>query len=152
MTIYYADSSALLKKYVNENGSVWTRHALAAPAVVITAQLALIEIASALNRRVRDGTVTAHDYTRLANDFRDECRDQFQIITLDQALVNLSWAVLERHALRAYDAIHLASALVMDRQLVEAGLAAPIFLAADDRLLKAAQAEGLAVDNPNLHP
>lgn len=152
MTIYYADSSALLKKYVNETGSVWTRQALAAPAVVITAQLALIEIASALNRRVRDGTVTAHDYARLANDFRDECRDRFQIIALDQTVINLSWAVLERHALRAYDAIHLASALVMDRQWVETGLAAPIFLAADDRLLKAAQAEGLAVDNPNLHP
>jgi len=152
MTIYYADSSALLKKYVNETGSVWTRQALAAPAVVITAQLALIEIASALNRRVREGTVTAHDYARLASDFRDDCRDRFQIITLDQVLVNLSWAVLERHALRAYDAIHLASALVMDRQWVEAGLPAPIFLAADDRLLKAAQAEGLVVDNPNLHP
>jgi hypothetical protein len=151
MTIYYADSSALLKKYVNETGSVWTRQALAAPVVVITAQLALIEIASALNRRVRDGTVTAHDYARLANDFRNECRDRFQIITLDQALVNLSWALLERHALRAYDAIHLASALVMDRRWMEAGLVAPIFLAADDRLLRAAQAEGLAVDNPNLH-
>jgi predicted nucleic acid-binding protein len=151
MTIYYADSSALVKKYVNENGSDWTLQALAAPAVVITAQLTLIEIASALNRRVRDGTVTAYDYARLVNDFRDDCRDRFQIVTFDQALVNLSWAVLERHALRAYDAIHLASALVMDRQLVEAGLTAPVFLAADDRLLKAAQAEGLAVDNPNLH-
>jgi hypothetical protein len=152
MTIYYVDSSALLKKYVDETGSAWTRQVLAAPAVVITAQLALVEIASALNRRVREGTVTAHDYARLAGDFRDECRDRFQIITLDQVLVNLSWAVLERHALRAYDAIHLVSALVMDRQWMEARLAAPIFLAADDRLLRAAQAEGLAVDNPNLHP
>lgn len=31
-------------------------------------------------------------------------------------------------------------------------IVAPVFLAADDRLLSAAQAEGLVIDNPNAHP
>jgi len=36
--------------------------------------------------------------------------------------------------------------------LVAAGLPSPAFLAADDRMLDAAQAEGLTADNPNRHP
>lgn len=60
--------------------------------------------------------------------------------------------LLERHVPRAYDAIQLASALAATDALESAGLAAPIFLAADDRLLDAARAEALVTDNPNIHP
>ena len=45
----------------------------------------------------------------------------------------------------------LASALIIDQALVAAGLSPLVFVAADDRLLIAAQAEGLPTDNPNLH-
>jgi predicted nucleic acid-binding protein len=60
--------------------------------------------------------------------------------------------LLERHPLRAYDAIQLASALIANDALLTAGFAPLIVLAADDRLLDAAQAEGLMTDNPNAHP
>ena len=60
--------------------------------------------------------------------------------------------MLERHPLRAYDAIHLATALMVNRRLLAAGVLGLVFLCADDRLLQAAVAEGLAVDNPNEHP
>ena len=51
----------------------------------------------------------------------------------------------------AYDAVQLASALLITRTVTDAGLTAPTFLAADDRLLDAAQAERLPTDNPNWH-
>jgi len=60
--------------------------------------------------------------------------------------------LLERHPLRAYDAVHLATALRIHRWLVAAGQVGLAFLSADDRLNTAAAAEGLAVDNPNQHP
>jgi uncharacterized protein len=59
---------------------------------------------------------------------------------------------LERHSLRAYDAVHLATALSVHRWLVEKGEMGLTFLSADDRLNYAAAAAGLAVDNPNEHP
>jgi hypothetical protein len=55
MNVYFLDTSALVKRYVNETGSLWLR-ALFDPAlqtVPIIAQLAVVEIASAFNRRVR---------------------------------------------------------------------------------------------------
>jgi hypothetical protein len=60
--------------------------------------------------------------------------------------------LLERQPLRAYDAVQLASALVAARTLADGGVAQPVFLTADDRLLALAEAEGLSTDNPNLHP
>jgi hypothetical protein len=60
--------------------------------------------------------------------------------------------LLERYVLRAYDAVQLASAIEARRQLLVAETVGPVFLAADNRLLVAAQAEGFVVDNPNNHP
>ena len=61
--------------------------------------------------------------------------------------------LLERHPLRAYDAIRLGAAVTVNQQLLAANNLAPLtFLSADDRLNQAASAEGLAVDNPNHHP
>ena len=59
---------------------------------------------------------------------------------------------LERYPLRAYDAVQLASALLTRDTLQTIGLPPLTFLAADDRLLAVAQAEGLATDNPSAHP
>jgi len=66
--------------------------------------------------------------------------------------MNMACALLERHPLRAYDALHLATALSVNRWLVEAGEKGLTFLSADACLNDAAAAEGLAVDNPNDHP
>jgi predicted nucleic acid-binding protein len=55
MADYYADSSVLVKRHVNEIGSYWFR-ALADPAtgkVIITSRVSIIEVYSAFNRRVR---------------------------------------------------------------------------------------------------
>jgi hypothetical protein len=65
--------------------------------------------------------------------------------------VDLSCDLLERHPLRASDAIHLATALTSNQLLSNGDLPALTFLCADDRLLDAAMAEGLGVDNPNHH-
>ena len=46
---------------------------------------------------------------------------------------------------------HIATARVTNNMLTQAQLPTPVFIAADDNLLKAAQAEGLNIENPNLH-
>ncbi|RMH08707.1 MAG: hypothetical protein D6704_02605, partial [Nitrospirae bacterium] len=61
----------------------------------------------------------------------------------DKVLV-LARDLIQRHALRGFDAIHLASALSL-----QAGLGEEItFVAADERLLQVAQAEQLRALNP----
>ena len=126
MAATYCDSSALVKRYVAEVGSAWMRRIVARPAhqVLYTAALTEVEVHSVLQRLVREGRLD----------------------------VTQAGMVLERHALRAYDAVQLACALTVRRLLHQHGLTPPLFVAADDVLLAAAAAEGFAVENPLLHP
>jgi predicted nucleic acid-binding protein len=67
------------------------------------------------------------------------------------AILDLACVLLERHPLRGYDAIHLATVLTVQQSLQRQGLPTLTFLSADDHLNQAAITEGLAVDNPNNH-
>lgn len=154
MAVFYADSSALVKRHLPELGSAWFRE-LTIPRHghrIETARLSLIEVVSAFNRRVREGTLTPADYVVVRDDFLARCHRTYRIVPITHALLALSRQLLERHPLRAYDALHLASALAVNDQFLRSGLAPLTFLAADDRLLNAATAEGLLIDNPNNHP
>ncbi len=57
----------------------------------------------------------------------------------------------EKHGLRGYDAVQLASAVDANDERVRVGLAPLVFVAADADLLAAAVAEGFITDNPNNH-
>jgi len=151
--VYYADTSVLVKRHVPETGSAWTR-SLTRPSAghtIITAQISLVEIYSTLNRRVREKSISATKYARLVAVVNRNWSAQYEIVEMKSLLVDETRALLERHPLRAYDAIQLASAMHANRILKAAGKPPPIFLSADLRLLTAAQAEGFATDDPNLH-
>jgi hypothetical protein len=57
MPALYVDTSALVKRYVGEVGTLWVRRALARPVrqPLYTSVLAHTEVLSALQRKVRDG-------------------------------------------------------------------------------------------------
>lgn len=154
MSAYYLDTSALVKRYVDEQGSTWTR-AICDPtgnAVLVTSLLLVAELTSALNRRVREGTILTHDYEGLRDAFRRDCIHDYQILPISNAVVGLACELLERHRLRASDALHLATALTVHRLFTDLGLPGPVFVGADARLLDAAQTEGLDTKNPDQYP
>lgn len=152
MVTYYLDTSALLKLYLNETGSQWLRETLASDNVSVTAQIAIIEMGSAFNRRLREGGVTDSDYATLSKLFRNDCLRSYRLIALGNSILDTAWSLLERHPLRGYDSTHLATALFVQEQLIQGGEAPLVFLSSDKRLNAAAVAEGLVVDDPNQHP
>jgi uncharacterized protein len=83
---------------------------------------------------------------------RQHCATEYRFVELDLNVVGLARDLLDRHPLRAYDAVQLASALRASRALQATHLPSLLFLSADDRLTAAATHEGLATDNPNTHP
>lgn len=154
MRSYYLDASALVKRYVDEVGSNWLR-AITDPTqspLLFTSRMTIVEVISAFARRVREGSLTPGEFATLRDAFRNDCLNEYQIMPPSVAVVDLACTLLERHPLRAYDTIHLATALSAQRFLVQRSLPGLTFLCADDRLNNAATAEGLAVDNPNDHP
>ena len=151
---YYFDSSALVKRYVTEVGTEWVR-SLVTPAggnLSLTSCVTTIEVRSALARRRRDGAILQDEHTFALEALRVHSLSQYRLVELDASVASLAGDLLERYPLRAYDAVQLASVLIIARALTGTGLTAPIFLTADDRLLDVARAEGLPADNPNWHP
>lgn len=154
MTNYYLDASALVKRYVDEMGSDWLRAIIASarPPLLFTSRMTIVEVISAFARRMREGSLTSKELATLRDAFRGDCLNEYQIMPPTMTVVNLACTLLERHPLRAYDAIHLATALGAQQFLTAQGYPALTFLCADDRLNRVATAEGLTVDNPNHHP
>ena len=153
MAIYYADSSALVKRHLPEAGSPWFT-ALATPAagnMIVTTRISLVESYSALNRRVRKAAITLPDYQRVIVDLNHTCSSKYQIVELTLEVIDDARLLLECHPLRAYDAVQLSSALQARRTISATGASDPVFLSSDDCLFVAARAEGFITDNPNHH-
>jgi len=154
MPTYYLDSSALVKRYVAEAGSIWLQP-IVAPAtgyLLLTSRITTVEVAGALARRRREGSLAPSDYTDALQAFRYDTFTQYRLVEVDASVSDLAGDLVEHHPLRAYDAVQLASALAANRILQLLALSLLTFLSADDRLVAAARAEGLMADNPNLHP
>lgn len=135
-----------MKRYVAEPGSRGVTRLLATGDAA-TSRLSEVEIMSALTRRAREGDLASADADRataaLAGDL-----PAFLIVELLPEVTARARSLLGRHALRAADAVQLASCLNLGERLAER---IP-FVAFDRRLRAAARAEGLRVLPARLRP
>lgn len=132
----YFDTSALIKLFVEERGSRLVATLVTESGSVATAKLAYAEVYAGLSRKHRTGDLSPSDYGRTCRQFEDEWQAYLRLDLRDDVL-RLARDLVQRHPLRGSDAIHLASALSLKATLGEEIR----FLAADDRLLRAAEAE-----------
>jgi len=153
MATYYLDASALVKRYLQESGSHWINKLLVQPGSHSFSSLELIavEVVCAFSRVEREQRIGRTGRDRLANLFRDEVNTFLDLIPVSADILQRASLLALCYPLRAYDAMHLATALDLWADLVEIGLPAPIFVSADANLLAAARAEGLTAENPNEH-
>lgn len=135
--IIYADSSALAKLLIEEDGSDAIGTLAAQADGVATAAISRVEIFAALAAARRDG--------RLGNvafeDAKGEAASLFADMTLvdiDEAILDRACSLAERHSLRAYDAVQLSALLTYGPEDLT-------FAYFDGALNAAAAAEGYAV-------
>ena len=154
MAGYLLDSSALVKRYVQETGSLWVT-SLADPIAgndLFVAAITPVEIVAAITRRSRGGSISAADATSACALLRLELQSDYHLVSLSETVLARSMEVAERHGLRGYDAVQLGTTLELNARATASGLPVIVFVSADDELNAAALAEGLSVDNPSLHP
>ena len=119
---------------------------------MFVSRLAVVETACAFARRRREGTLLAADYARVLALAEYDFAYRYNVLDVDLTLVDTAKRLADRHPLRAYDAVQLATAWQAHDILRRAGQPPLMFVTADDRLLAIAQAESLLTDNPNHHP
>ncbi len=148
------DSSALIKRYVAEQGTAWVRSISSSGAgnSVVVAQITQVEIFSGVSRRKREGVILPRTVQAIRLLLDRHMKREYLIVEVTAPLIQRAEDLLDKYPLRAYDSIQLASALIANSRLTAAGLTPLVFLSADTRLLTAATSEGLTVDDPNAHP
>ncbi|MGH7827946.1 MAG: type II toxin-antitoxin system VapC family toxin [Candidatus Binatia bacterium] len=138
--ILYLDTSSLVKLYVSESESPAAKQLVEEAEITATCRLTYVEARAAFARKRRERGVTPKDYRNLVQDFDNDWESYF-IVDISDALVKLAGRLAERHALRGYDAIHLASAVTLRRE----GDQPVAFSCFDGRLSLAARREGLKI-------
>jgi predicted nucleic acid-binding protein len=146
---YFLDSSAVMKRYVQETGTVWVR-ALTASGTgnfFYLARITDVEVTAALARRRGQPGLSVVQAVAALRQFRRDFGQDYRVVEITIALLQRAVQLADTHALRGYDAVQLAVALD-----VHARDQALVLVSADAELNAAATAEGLRVDDPNTHP
>jgi predicted nucleic acid-binding protein len=135
----YFDTSALVKRYVDEPGRRQVQQLLRRHDCVTSAILP-VELRSALRRRVAERTL---DSSRVSEILKRVAGDRayWTVIEVGTEVLSGAQALVSVHPLRTLDAIHVASAQLFAARLSISDL---IFVSADKRQTEVASAIGLA--------
>ena len=153
MSVYFLDSSALVKRYRTEVGSTWIRGLVeSADHTIVVCEISLSEVAAALAAAHRaPGGISRIERDEAVSLFLGHCNTRYKLLGITRSTIRLAVTLTQSYRLRGCDAIQLATALSANRDFQAAGFPVLTFVASDGDLLTVARAERLVTENPNMH-
>lgn len=107
--------------------------------------LSHVEFRSAIRRRERAGDIDSKVASLVLDRFDQHLEARFLRQVLTDSVLDVASEMIDRYALRAFDAVQLAGCLALKTAV---GAETPIFVCSDRQLLEAAASELLAVLDP----
>jgi predicted nucleic acid-binding protein len=115
--IFYLDTSAMIKLYIKEEGTEEVRELLESVAdLAASSKVAFVEARAAMSRLRRDNILDKNNYQLVKGAFQKDW-SRFLVVELTDMVIKMGAELTEKYALRGFDAIHLASALVLKKQV-----------------------------------
>jgi uncharacterized protein len=153
MAVYFLDSSALVKRYISETGSIWISGLFDAALGhrFFVAGITGVEVVAAVTRRARGGSISSADAAATYEQFRRDFQAEYQVLDITGRIIDSGMELAQTHGLRGYDAIQLAAGCAVDRLRLSNNVPPIIFVSADYELNRAASNEKLWVENPTDH-
>lgn len=130
------DASALTKRYASEAGRNRVLALFASASELLVAAHCKTEVASALLRRRREGSLPVAEFERAWNAAQSDVADM-TLVTLDARVERFAFAAMEQGPLRGMDALHVGSAIAARVDL---------FVTADKRQAQVARAMGVPTE------
>lgn len=138
--ILYLDTSALIKLYVAEEGTDSVQEAVSRVNVVAASRVSYVEARAALARAWRESRIGKQDLRHAVTGLNEDW-ERYLVLEVTSDLARRAGDLAEEYALRAYDALQLASALIL-----KGSIGAEVsFLSFDEDLSHAAESAGLTV-------
>jgi predicted nucleic acid-binding protein len=148
---FLLDASALTKRYANEPGTALVDYLFShvAHRRLLSLMLGIAEVAATLARKRNSGLITPAAFSSAMSQLWRELIDAPEVTKLsaDNPRINSSIPFSSIYAINATDALVLYLAVTLANQLRAIGNDL-VLVASDQRLLKAAQAEGLLTFDP----
>jgi hypothetical protein len=150
MGVYFIDSSALIKRYVNEVGSAWILELFNSKSdnKIFIAAITGVEIIAAIARKSRSGSISSTNITILCNQFRNDYHADYQIVEITNDIIALGMILAETYSLRGYDTVQLAAACAINTLCITNNISLT-FVSADKELNIAVLGESIVVEDPN---
>ncbi|MBN1547488.1 MAG: type II toxin-antitoxin system VapC family toxin [Syntrophaceae bacterium] len=127
----FIDTSSLLKKYIEEDGAEEFNSLLDSISEIIVSPITILEVQSAVARRLKERTLKASDAQWIEKEFMTDY-DFFGVVEWNDDLITESLRIIRRYQLRVLDAIQLSAALISKSSL---------FITSDKRLFEFAKRE-----------
>lgn len=148
---FYLDASALAKRYVPEIGTSIIDHLFLrlTPDRIFVLNIGTAEVVSIIVRKRNAGILSHKTSSQAFVDLQTEIINEPGILKVDADtdLVTGALPLIIRYSINATDAVLLRSAIDAAANLRSRG-GDLVLVASDQRLLRAAQTEGLAIFNP----
>jgi len=151
MTVFYLDTSAIVKRYRTEKGTEFidrlfkeietSEHRLA------TSFLSVLEFVSALRRLVKAKEISQEIFADSLARFVADIERYFAMSPVDDTTISKSIFLIIKHAVKTADSIHLVSAIEL-REVLRKSEERLIFVGDDEELCTAALNESIDVINP----
>jgi predicted nucleic acid-binding protein len=132
----FFDSSAFAKRFIEEQGSDRVDNICLKSESMGLSILCFPEIISALNRRMREKSITKKQYLLIKRSLVEEIEDA-EIVNVNVEVISKSILFLEKNNLWTIDAIHITSAILWEPDL---------FISADKKQIAAAKKSGLKTE------
>jgi len=109
--ILFADTSALVKRYIDEAGSGTIDDLLARADVLIVSSVTRIEHSSALARRLKDKSLDKKSYEIALTEFNNDFKF-IEVIPFNADVETSALNFIKKHGMKTLDAIQLSSAVL----------------------------------------
>lgn len=146
MPDYYFDTSALVKLYIQENGSDSLREMLDQNEDnrIFILEITLLEAHSTLRRLEREHKISTVAANRFIMQIDQHGKSRYFVEQISGQVTDEASILIDKHPLRSLDALQLAGCVLLS----QTNHLPPIFVSADYRLCAAATAERIPTINP----
>jgi predicted nucleic acid-binding protein len=148
VALLYLDTSALVKLYVQEQGTekmLGLAHPDSGNRLVILS-LSRIEFRAAVRRRAKLGDIDPKTADELIGEFNGHVTSVFQLQPVNEPVMDAASTAVDQYYLRAYDAMQFGGYIAFRTSVGDEIETA--FVCADDKLLNAARNHGFPTINP----
>lgn len=149
MSVFYFDTSGLVKRFTREKGTAWVLNLLKPSNgnTIFIARITSVETVAALTRQNRIGNLTASELDKSIKRFKRSLQNRYAFVEINENLANQAMDLAEKYGLRGYDSVQLAATIKVEQRRSSLGLSSITFVCADDKLNDAA-----LIENPNNYP